>query len=201
MAAGRVEEAHRAQHPLDLHAGRVERHGDHRVAVVAVGVGVGEPHEDRDAAVGVPDAGAPPLAPVEHHFIAVEGRGRLHVRGVRGGDVGLGHAERRADLAGEQRRQPALVLLGGAEVQQHLHVAGVRRVAVADLARDQRAAHPLGERRVLDVRQSRALRLATDLGLPGRNRFHRPASRAFALSSSMTGSTTHGFSLPSSSRW
>ncbi len=126
MAAGGVVEAHRGEHPLDLHPGRVERDEHHRVLVVAVGGGVGEPHEDRHPAVGVPDAGAPPLAPVEHHLLAVERRGGLHVGRVRGGDVGLGHAERRADLPVEQRHEPALVLLGGAEVQQHLHVAGVR---------------------------------------------------------------------------
>ncbi len=54
--------------------------------------------------------------------------------------------------------EPALALLGRAEVQEHLHVARVRRVAVEDLARDQRAAHALGERRVLDVRKARTVR-------------------------------------------
>ena len=34
----------------------------------------------------------------------------------------------------------------------------------------------------------------------GRKRFHRPASRALALSSSTTGSTTHGSSAPGSAR-
>ncbi len=73
------------------------------------------------------------------------------------------------------------LLLVGAEVQQHLHVAGVGRVAVEDLARDQRTAHPLGQRRVLDVRQPRADRLAVELAPGGRNRFHSPCSRAQSL--------------------
>ena len=63
------------------------------------GVGVGEAHEDADLAVGVADAGRPPLAAVEHDLVAVEdGRG-LHVGGVGGGDAGLGHQERAADRA------------------------------------------------------------------------------------------------------
>jgi hypothetical protein len=92
--------------------------------------------------------------PVEHDLLAVERGGGLHVGGIGGGDVGLGHAEGRADLAGEQGGEPALALLGGAEVQQHLHVAGVGGVAVEALAGDQRAAHALSEGRVLDVGQT-----------------------------------------------
>ena len=59
------------------------------------------------------------------------------------------------------------LLLVGAEVQQHLHVAGVGRVAVAHLAGDQRAAHPLGQRRVLDVGEPGADRLAVERGARG----------------------------------
>ena len=42
------------------------------------------------------------------------------------GDVGLGHRERRADLAVEQRAQPAVLLLLRAELREHLHVARCR---------------------------------------------------------------------------
>ncbi len=59
------------------------------------------------------------------------------------------------------------MLLGGAEAQQHLHVAGVRGVAVAHLGGDQRAAHALGQRGVLDVGEPRALDAAADLGAAG----------------------------------
>ncbi len=38
-------------------------------------------------------------------------------------------------------------------------------------------------------------------GLPGRNRFHSPASRALVFKSSIAGCTTHGSELASSSRW
>ncbi len=98
VPAGGVVEAHRGEHPLDLHPRGVERDEHHRMLVVAVGGGVGEPHEDRHLAVGMSDAGAPPLAPVEHHFFAVERRRGLHVGRIGGGDVGLGHAEGRANL-------------------------------------------------------------------------------------------------------
>ncbi len=93
----------------------------------------------------------PPLAAVEHVVIAVALDPQLDVARVRAGDVGLGHRERRADLAVEQRRQPALLLLGRAELVEHLHVAGVGRRAVARLGGDRRAPEDLGERRVVAV--------------------------------------------------
>ena len=76
------------------------------------------------------------------------------------------------------------MLLGGAEVQQDLHVAGVRRIAVADLARDQRAPHALGERRVLDVGETGAVALVWEEEVPQTRRprlllelVDRPAAR------------------------
>ena len=98
----------------------------------------------------------PPLAAVEDVVVAValDAQSRCCVASERG-DVGLGHRERRADLAVEQRAQPALLLLRRAELVQHLHVAGVGRRAVARLGGDVRAAHDLGERRVVDVGQAR----------------------------------------------
>ena len=59
-------------------------------------------------------------------------------------------------------------LLLGAVAQQHLHVAGVGRVAVEDQRRDRRAPHLLGERRVVDVGQPLAAVGAEPRGvLPG----------------------------------
>src|SRR5690606_41005878 len=57
----------------------------------------------------------------------------IYVGGVGGGDVGFGHREGRADPAVQQRLQPPLPLLGGAEHVQHLHVPGVRGGAVERL--------------------------------------------------------------------
>ncbi len=75
------------------------------------------------------------------------------VGGVGGGDVRLGHGEARADLARQQRFEPALLLLGRAVADQHFHVAGVRGRAVEHLRRHGRAAHDLAERRVFQVGQ------------------------------------------------
>ena len=61
-------------------------------------------------------------------------------------------------VALEHRLQPALLLLGRPEQGQELHVAGVRRRAVDRLGRDPRvAAGDLRQRRVLQVRQARAV--------------------------------------------
>ncbi|KGD50707.1 acyl-CoA dehydrogenase domain protein [Burkholderia pseudomallei] len=102
------------------------------------------------------DAGRPPLAAVQHDFVAFELGRRAHVRRVRRSDLRLRHAERRTDLAREQRLEPAAALLGRAVAREHLHVAGVGRVAVERLRRDERMPHQLGERGVLGVRQPRA---------------------------------------------
>ena len=101
-----VRDAHRGEHPLDLDARGVGRDEHHRVPVVPVGVGVCEPHEDDDLAVAVADAGGPPLAPVDDHLVPVDDRGGLHGGGVGGGHAGLGHPERAADPAVQQRFEP-----------------------------------------------------------------------------------------------
>ena len=159
------------------------------------------PMKIEDLAVGVPDAGRPPLAPVDHHLVAVDDRRGLHVGGVGRRDVGLGHRERAADPAVEQRLEPLRPLRVGAVAQQHLHVAGVGRVAVEDERRDRRAPGELGDRRVVDVGEP----LAVPAGvLRGRNRFQRPRSRALAFSCSMTGNGCHGSPVRRSSarsRW
>ena len=121
-------------------------------------VGVGLAHEDRDPAARIAGARDPPLAAVDDVVVAVAHDARLDVGRVRRSDVRLGHREARADLAGEQRLEPALLLLGGAVADQHFHVAGVGRRAVEDLGRERgRAAHDLAERRVLEVGQPGAV--------------------------------------------
>ena len=73
--------------------------------------------------------------------------------------LGLGHQERRADLAFEQRLGPLADVLGRAVLEQRLHVAGVRRRAVEHLRRPVHAPHDLAQRRVLEVGQRAAVRL------------------------------------------
>jgi hypothetical protein len=156
VTEGLVVLPERGEHALDRDAGRVERDEHHRVLAVAVRARVGEPHEDADAAVGVTGTGGPPLAAVEHDLVAVEGGGGLHVRGIGTRDAGLGHEEGAADAPVEQRVEPLLLLLRGAVLEQHLHVAGVGGVAVEHQRRQRRAAHLLGDARVVGVGQALA---------------------------------------------
>ena len=70
--------------------------------------------------------------------------------------------------ASQQRLEPLRALLVGAVLQQHLHVAGVGRVAVEDVRRQRGAAGQLGDRRVVDVGQPLAAVGAEPRGvLPG----------------------------------
>ena len=110
-------------------------HQDHRLLLMAGGVGVGPAHHDEDLAARVGGTGDPPLATVDDVVAAVAQHGRLDVAGVAGCHRGLGHRERAADLAVQQRLEPLLALLLGGEQVQGLHVAGVRGGAVGHLGR------------------------------------------------------------------
>ena len=75
---------------------------------------------------------------------------------VRGGDVGLGHRERRADLAVEQRAQPALLLLGRAEQRAAPPCCRCPAPSSCTPPSAMRLrAEDLRQRRVLEVRQPR----------------------------------------------
>ncbi|MNO66351.1 hypothetical protein D3C76_571370 [compost metagenome] len=145
--------AEHLEHARDRHAGAVHRHQDHRLLAVRRGVRIGLAHHDGDRAARVADPARPPLAAIDHVVVAVADDAGLDVGGVRGGHLRLGHQERRADLAVHQRRQPALLLLGAAVAQQHLHVAAVRRRAVEQLGRPGHLARFLGDQRVFEIAQ------------------------------------------------
>src|SRR5439155_8687598 len=66
-----------------------------------------------------------PLLAVEHPAVAVPTRARRELRGIGAGGVALGHEKRRAHVAGEQRLEVALLLLGGARERQDLRVARI----------------------------------------------------------------------------
>ena len=116
--------------------------------------GVALAHEDGDSAARIGGVGGVPLVAVDDVLVTVAHDARFDVGGVAGRHVGLGHRETRADLAGQQRFQPARLVLGRAVAGQHLHVAGIRRRAIEDLGREERPAHDLAQWRVVQVAET-----------------------------------------------
>ena len=158
MAVRRVVIAEDGERPYDSHSGGVARHEDHRLLLVARRIGIGLAHQDEDLAARVHRARGPPLPGVDDIArIALAADRRLDVGRVGGGDRRLGHRKRRADLALEQRLQPALLLFLRAIADQRFHIAGIGRRAVEDLGCDRRAAQDLAERRVFEVCQPGAV--------------------------------------------
>src|SRR5205814_3198423 len=149
MAVRRVVIAEDGERPYDSYPGRVARHEDHRLLLVARCIGIGLAHQDKDLAARVHRARGPPLPGVDDIArIALAADRRLDVGRVGGRDSRLGHRKRRADLALEQWLQPALLLFLRAIADERYHIAGIGRRAVEDLGRDRRAAQDLAERRV-----------------------------------------------------
>ena len=68
---GAVVVAEHAHAALDVHAGGVPGHQDHRLLPVPLGVRVGLAHHDEDLAARVHRPGRPPLAAVDHVLVAV----------------------------------------------------------------------------------------------------------------------------------
>ena len=151
MAMRRVVVAEDAHGADDLDARGVQGHENLRLAVVPRRAGVGHHHDDHDLATRVAGAGDVELLAVDHPFAAVEHRCSGDVGGVGGGHGGLGHGESRADFAGEQRREPPLLLFLGAETLEHFHVAGVRGAAIHRLRGEPAAAHDFSEVRVFEI--------------------------------------------------
>ena len=121
------------RHRLDREPRRVGWDDDLAHASARLGAGLGDRHHDSECrALG---AGGEPLPSVDHPLAAVRHCRRLQACRIRPGHVGLGHGEERASLAVDERLQPALLLLVGAEQVQDLAVAGVGRLTVEDVLR------------------------------------------------------------------
>ena len=131
-----TEDVHR---PHDLDAGRVLGYQDLALLLVRRTVRVGLQHDDEDLAPRVAGARGVVLLTVDDPLVAVKHGATGDLLGIGGCDVRLGHDVRRADLTVEKRLEPLLLLLGGANPLEHLHVARVGR----------RAVHALGGDRVL----------------------------------------------------
>ena len=156
VAMRRVVVAEHGQRPHDPHALGVGRDQHHALLRVPRRFRIGLAHGDVDRAARVGGAGNPPLVAVDHVVVAVAFDPGRDVGRVRRGDVGLGHGERRTDLAFQQRLEPARLVFFRAVAGNGLHVAGVGRRAVEDFGRPWHPAHDLGQRRVFLVGQAGA---------------------------------------------
>ena len=153
VAARRVIVAEHLHRLDDLDAGRVLRNEDLRLLLARRRVRIGLHHHDHDLAARIAGAGDIVLLAVDHILVADElCRGR-DVLGVRRSDVRLGHHVGGANFAVEQRLQPLLLLLLGADPLQHLHVAGIRRRAIHGLRRHRALAEFGGDVGVIEVLQ------------------------------------------------
>ena len=99
---------------------------------------------------------APALGPGQHHAGGVGARARRR----------LGHDDGGADPAVDDRLQPALLLLGRADLLQHQHVAVVGCSAVAGHRPEARAAQLLVDHRHADRPQALAAALPRHLRRP-----------------------------------
>jgi hypothetical protein len=91
---------------------RVDGDEEHRGPLVRRSVGIGDRHHDED--VGDRAVRGEPLVPVEDVAVAVAHGACAQLRRVRARRLRLGHRERGLELTGEERVEPALLLLGRA---------------------------------------------------------------------------------------
>ncbi|KIN78935.1 Regulatory protein, TetR [Sulfitobacter mediterraneus KCTC 32188] len=135
-----AKDMHRAQ---DLNTGVVHRHKDLALLAERFGVGGGFDHHDHDFAARITSAGDVVFLAVDHPFTVFQHRGGRDVLGIRRGDIRLCHRKGRADFTRQQRLEPCVFLLLGADPFQHFHIAGVRRRTIQRLRR-QRVLAQLG---------------------------------------------------------
>mmetsp|Transcript_34868 Transcript_34868/g.81442 ORF Transcript_34868/g.81442 Transcript_34868/m.81442 type:complete len:304 (-) Transcript_34868:20-931(-) len=114
----------------DVDPWRVSRDEDHRVPLVRGRClrRLAEKHED--LAFRAASATDVPLVAIDDVIIAVANDRGADIRRIGGGNSRFCHGKGRADVAGEERFEPFLLLFRSAILLQHLHVAGVRRSAI-----------------------------------------------------------------------
>jgi hypothetical protein len=98
---------------------------------------------------------------VDDPVVAVAHGAGLEHRRIRSGGVGLGHAERRFQVAGQERMQVALLLLRGAAHREDLGVATVRRGVSEHQRRQGAGTEDLVHQPELDL----TVALAAELGI------------------------------------
>ena len=157
MAVRGVVVTEDGQRPDDLDSWRVERHQDHRMAAVLLGVRVGDAKEDDQPTMRIADTGDPPFPSIENVIVAVAPDRGPDVRGITRRDVRFGHRESGTRLSGEQVGQPFAFLPIGAVADQRLDIAGVRRGTVEHLGGKMHPPHDLAQRGILHVGETRAV--------------------------------------------
>ena len=103
---------------------------------------------------------------VDHPLVPIANGTRPQGRGVRAGHIGLGHGEERPDVAGDERPEPALLLLLATEHPEDLGVARVRSLAAEDELAPQRAPDLLVQVRVDEEAPARATGLGGHVRRP-----------------------------------
>ena len=99
MAVRRIVVAKHRERAHDGDALGIGGHQHHALLRMAGCLGVRLAHHDVDGAAWVTRARGPPLAAVDDVFVAIALNAGGNVRGIAGGDIGLGHGKGRADLA------------------------------------------------------------------------------------------------------
>ena len=114
-------------------------------------IGAGLHHADHDLAARVAGTGDVILFAVDHPFITVKYGATANILGIRGCNIGFGHRICRANLAGEQRFEPLLFLLGCTNALKYFHIAGIRCTAVKALRSQRVLAQLVGDIGVVEV--------------------------------------------------
>ena len=104
--------------------------------------------------------------PVDHPLVPVAHGAGPQERRIRAGDLGLGHGEERAHVAGDERAEEAALLVVRPEQVEDLRVARVRRLAAEHELRVRRAADLLVEARVVEEPEPRASRVRRHVRRP-----------------------------------
>lgn len=138
LALGDAMAAEVGDVPHDLDAVGVSRNEDDRGALVGMGVQIGPGHHEVE--VGVQPVGGPPLVGVDDPLVAVlDGRALEHLRVRSAALFGLGHRERRGELALHERAEVLLFLFFRADHLEGVHVPLLGRVRPNRERADQRA--------------------------------------------------------------
>ena len=129
---------------------------DHRMSLVLWRIGITRAdHDNIDGTARIARTRRPPFFAIQHIVITVTNTCHRNIGSVRTSDIRLGHQIRGSDQTIHQRGQPAGLHRVSAITLEHLHIAGVRRIAIEHLSSDMHAAHFFGQMGVINSRQPR----------------------------------------------